>query len=97
MRDGGPAFPNITPDMQVNGSPGLSIRDYFAGQALVGFLADSSQRLINEAVRQSPEGQYVADEVALRSIVNEQLADGCYALADAMLAKRESITEEVRR
>lgn len=32
--DGGPAYPNITPDMNVVGSPGLSIRDWFAGQAL---------------------------------------------------------------
>jgi hypothetical protein len=34
--DGGPAFPNITPDMPVDGSPGMTLRDYFAGQALAG-------------------------------------------------------------
>lgn len=32
--DGGPAFPNITPDMLVDGGPGMSLRDYFAGQFL---------------------------------------------------------------
>jgi hypothetical protein len=29
-KDGGPAFPNITPDMRVDGGPGMSLRDYFA-------------------------------------------------------------------
>lgn len=32
INDGGPAFPNITPDMQVIGGPGMSLRDWFAGQ-----------------------------------------------------------------
>jgi len=30
--DGGAAFPNITPDMNIQGGPGMSLRDYFAGQ-----------------------------------------------------------------
>jgi hypothetical protein len=33
-KDGGPAFPNET----INGSYGMSLRDYFAAKALVGFL-----------------------------------------------------------
>ena len=32
-KDGGPAFPNYY------GNPGMSLRDYFAGQALAGLLA----------------------------------------------------------
>ncbi len=32
--DGGAAFPNITPDMMVDGGPGMTLRDYFAGQML---------------------------------------------------------------
>ena len=32
--DGGAAFPNITPDMMVDGGPGMTLRDYFAGHAL---------------------------------------------------------------
>ena len=35
LKAGGPAFPNITPDMPVDGYPGMSLRDWFAGQALV--------------------------------------------------------------
>lgn len=37
--DGGPAFPNITPDMPVDGGPGMSLRDWFAGQAMHGIVA----------------------------------------------------------
>ena len=40
-RDGGPAFPNITPDMNVDGGPGMSLRDWFAGQALAGMIASA--------------------------------------------------------
>lgn len=45
-KDGGPAFPLIVPLKFKNGVPvennvypGLSLRDWFAGQALAGFLA----------------------------------------------------------
>lgn len=39
INDGGPAFPNITPDMCIQGGPGMSKRDWFAGQAMAGWLA----------------------------------------------------------
>lgn len=36
--DGGPAYPVYTPDMNVgeDAGPGMSLRDWFAGQALAG-------------------------------------------------------------
>lgn len=42
--DGGPAFPLENPRQLEDGAlfkqfPGMSLREYFAGQALVGFLA----------------------------------------------------------
>ena len=37
-KDGGPAFPHRTPDS--GGYPGMSLRDYFTGQALVGIAAN---------------------------------------------------------
>ena len=37
--DGGPAFPNITPDMPIQGGPGMSIRDWFAGMAMQGIIS----------------------------------------------------------
>lgn len=39
--DGGPAFPST--DAKGFVSDGMSLRDYFAGQALTGMLADASR------------------------------------------------------
>ena len=67
--DGGPAFP-----MQQHGIDGLpdseacwgmTLRDWFAGQALMGWCADPHM------------GSFV------------KVAEGCYNMADAMLAERE--------
>ncbi len=61
INDGGPAFPTTpvshgyTPDTQGNGTgcgPGMSMRDYFAGQALSGL---SSAVTRSDAVRWSWE------------------------------------------
>lgn len=39
-KDGGPAFPIYTPDMNVgdDAGPGMSLCDWFAGQALPSFI-----------------------------------------------------------
>jgi len=40
---GGPAFPRFVPDGHYNGSvdaEGMTLRDWFAGQALAGYMAD---------------------------------------------------------
>ena len=52
--DGGRAFPrpHSTEDRNRNPAPdqeGMTLRDYFAGQALVGFLANSSLREMTAA------------------------------------------------
>lgn len=44
-KDGGHAFPNITPDMNVDGGPGMSLRDYFAAQALSGLYSGKGDNL----------------------------------------------------
>ena len=42
IKDGGPAFPNsVQPDFQW-AETGMSLRDWFAGQALAGLLAHAS-------------------------------------------------------
>lgn len=38
-KDGGPAFPNQSDSSGYGRAPGLSLRDYFAGQALMGLIA----------------------------------------------------------
>ena len=47
--DGGPAFPIYQPDMNVgdDAGPGMSLRDWFAGQAMVGLMSDSGLRPSN--------------------------------------------------
>jgi hypothetical protein len=71
---GGSAFPNITPDMNVDGGPGMTLRDWFAGQALAGWLASYSK----DAHHPASEGENQS----------EHLAGFSYDLADAMMAER---------
>lgn len=69
--DGGPAFPM----REGQPHPGMSLRDYFAGQALVGLLAEAAKG--NEDL-DNLVGDY------------EQCAGTCYLYADHMLAARKA-------
>jgi hypothetical protein len=88
--DGGSAFPAFEhffadradskgPVKVVTGQPhgGMSLRDYFAGQALVGWV-------MRGAVHDIMQRHCVEVPAALAL-----LAEGCYQSADAMLAARE--------
>lgn len=79
--NGGPAFPvpGLQHDEDFNG---MSLRDYFAAQALTG--------LITEPVEDgsSSTASYLARRKGGRETIAEVLACGAYALADAMLAER---------
>lgn len=88
-KDGGPAFP-IAPVFHSPGlglevwttataHPGMSLRDWFAGQALAGWIARGA---ITDIRAQLPTG--TAEEAI------PILASGCYAVADAMLQAREA-------
>lgn len=69
VNDGGPAFPASE---YLNQTAGMSLRDYFAGQALVGILSCGDGLLTtNKALR---------DE--------DLAAKNAYLLADAMLQAR---------
>ncbi len=74
--DGGPAFPGE--HIYTNGEPqrGMSLRDYFAGQALTSALANAC------------DGWYanLADKPEKVQPRASDIARACYALADAMLA-----------
>lgn len=60
INDGGPAFPNAS---DVNGHcSGLSLRDYFAGQALIGILGARHGFLVDVGTSSAPGYAYqVAD------------------------------------
>lgn len=69
--DGGPAFP--AKDMGKTQCAGLSIRDYFAGQALAGLLASPHEIPWKKKGYGDP---------------GEACAVAAYKMADAMLAER---------
>lgn len=74
--DGGAAFPRQAGDVS-RIRAGMSLRDYFAAKALQGFCA-------NPAV-------FASNPISGWSLVNateEQLAEYCAKLADAMLVER---------
>lgn len=79
--DGGPAFPRQRVLAQVDpssywsdtGTPGMSLRDWFAGQALSGCLADPG---------------VVPLETDKGSEFYDRMAKIAFAFADAMLAER---------
>lgn len=78
-KDGGPAFPSVvrrSDGSLVSQHDGMSMRDWFAGQALIGCLAYSHY---NESWGDYHNNGSHAD-----------LARKCYAQADAMLAAREA-------
>lgn len=73
---GGPAFPLINRDYQeaYGGCPGMTLRDWFAGQALAGLMSACDEG-----------GSWTATGLAT---VNA--ARSAYEAADAMLAARQS-------
>lgn len=75
--DGGPAFPGIQGNDEYSNPylPGMSLRDYFAGQALIGLYAGSNDDTGNWAgfAKAAP------------------LAETAFEIADAMLAARKAV------
>lgn len=87
INDGGPAFPGkgVVGQTSVGGGPwtdkigdfpGMTLRDYFAGQALAGIMAG-----VCTGHQISKPGQTIK--------VDESVHDAAYAAADKMLAARE--------
>lgn len=74
--DGGAAFPavGLPRHSDYENARGMSLRDWFAGQALAGLLAADPARHI-------PNG--ITPEEARRTLANE-----AYVIADAMLEER---------
>ena len=81
-KNGGPAFPH-TPEQLAIGCEGMSMRDYFAAQALAGFISRGSlAQAIQERITDS---KFAGDPV---SAGTADIAEGCYRLADALLKER---------
>ena len=78
MKTGGPAFPIKGPLMQSD-EYGMTLRDYFAGQALIATYKNSVD-LYNE-------GGFPDD--ADLDVIYSDAAETAYLVADAMLKARE--------
>lgn len=79
MNDGGPAFPTVftgphDAPQESYGMGGMSLRDWFAGQALAGMCA-------NYKLLQNIKAEYIEPESVL--------ADYAFKAADAMIEVRE--------
>ena len=76
---GGPAFPQFTQDpwQRPIVTGGMSLRDYFAGQALIALVA-------NGVV--SPSGGIPTTKVVRQGF---EVAHAAYQYADAMIARKE--------
>ena len=79
INDGGPAFPVAVDKLLV--SEGMSLRDWFAGQALAGIGASDLER--------SCIWQRFSDEVPSPDGISEL----CYMMADAMLKEKDTTRE----
>lgn len=90
INNGGPAFPQPNHLIETSrgreeargwmNDSGMSLRDWFAGMALQGLLSKLP------VIDQTGEfGVKVLDKIAY----NNDVADSCFQLADAMLAERQ--------
>ncbi|WP_353269299.1 hypothetical protein [Gemmatimonas sp.] len=85
--DGGPAFPLIndhTHPTTINN--GMTLRDYFAGQALAQLIKREIREMRKDQVRMDCFGDDESEEIPFHT---SHIASESYALADAMLAARE--------
>lgn len=101
INDGGPAFPGPS-DYRQDGSPvwggatGMSLRDWFAGQALAGFMSQPDGEYLfrwkNTETGETRLLGYGSNPAGPNWVVtktpNEAMAEAMYNYADAMLAAR---------
>ena len=80
INDGGAAFPSRFGLGDFDYEKGLSLRDWFAGQALAGYSAIPDNRT---GPVTSPNREKWREDIAALD------ANYCYRMADAMLAARE--------
>lgn len=92
--DGGPAFLG-TGDFGPNVGRGMTLRDWFAGKAIQGFLSQSHAGQGDWRNAGFGWGEDCANSLNKHSkTVATTLADFAYQVADAMLAKRTKSQED---
>ena len=79
--NGGPVYPNITPDMIVDGHPGMALRDWFAGMALQGLCANKD--FLDQHLKDC-----ISQEIEDPDMIRGLFANTCYLFADAMIKEK---------
>jgi hypothetical protein len=98
MDDGGSAFPqhgwSSNPDVleRMKNQGGMTLRDWFAGQALAAFVTAHSKDMHKQAME---DGEDPSKETYLPAFFGESfmwdsVPQAAYALADAMIAARKA-------
>ena len=83
MNDGGPAFPDPRTPM-----PGMSLRDYFAGQIATGMMANSSFFYSMRYAKSQAMSEGVTPAEFENKAEFPAYAKAAYKIADAMLKER---------
>ena len=89
-QDGGPAFPGISfwaSPTDSNPVTGMSLRDWFAGQALAGAMSSWVKEWAR--VTAAMDETVMDHEAADTETVDKMLARECFRIADAMIAGRQ--------
>lgn len=93
INDGGPAFAalGVGPSGDVYHETGMTLRDWFAGQALAGFTAQSHSGPEDRSYMGHGWGEDCANSLNGHEMaMAHTLAAFAYKMADAMLAAREA-------
>ncbi len=86
--DGGPAFPVTLDHRGCVGAYGMSLRDWFAGQALSGLCANSE--LFRNFAKMRPEMLKVMNAEECDSFDHKVISMCAKSIADAMIAARKT-------
>ena len=90
INDGGAAFPRPVSFSEEGGTHrgtlGMTLRDYFAGQALTQLIKREIREMRKDQVRMDCFGDDESEEIPFHT---SHIASESYAIADAMLAARE--------
>ena len=90
INDGGAAFPRPVSFSEEGGTHrgtlGMTLRDYFAGQALTQLIKREIREMRKDQVRMDCFGDDESEEIPFHTSF---IASESYAIADAMLAARE--------
>ena len=80
-KTGGPAYPYVVTEPPYQIEEGMTLRDYFAGQALLGYSNKENRMSLIETAKEMDVPMTPDD-------INGQFAKASYLMADAMIKEK---------